>query len=185
MKKYISNTSAQLLVIAASLVLLTGILSLSAYLTDITETTDLNVKTVTGDGVKIAVTTENYEKSADPIVPGQEAIMDPSIENTGDVDSFVFMSATPSTGLILDEFGENWTPVEGHDNVYAYVDNGQLSCLNGQSTTSNPLFSKVKFDPNVTTLAESYDVSITAYAIQAYGLNATNPKDVFEMVVGE
>lgn len=177
----IKSTRVQLIVIAASLILTTGILSLCAYLVD-NKNQNFTLNSVSGDGVSIDIETSEYDPDSPEshLLPGSMAELDPYIKNKGSNAPYVFVAYDSEYLTPVDIDDDNWTSFQSGDTtIYAYTDDMGLAPVTDKTT---PVFSNVKLSPTITSMESSYDLSVTAYAIQSAGIESNDPEEVYALV---
>ena len=157
-----------------------------AYFTD-TKAQD-NVFTV--GNVKIQLTEPNWvEADGTDTYPGQVLPKDPTVENIGRNPCFLRIQVTGLYCLVTDnmityetndvagDLGADWVL---HTDGYYYY-----SKVLAAGATTSPLFEQIRIPVSVTNGFEgSYDVRITAQAVQAQGAK-TDWADVQSMTVAE
>jgi len=188
------------LLAAVALLLIFGIGSTIAYLTD----TDTATNTFTIGGVDITLTEPNWvATSGENIVPGQTITKDPTITNVSTTnDAYVFMKVevpctTTSTPAPREIFtytvNSSWTEIpsaattctNGKATHVYYYGSGSLSALAKNNTATPALFAQVKLvqdltNDELTNLGHTAkDMVITGYGIQNDGLESTVPATVW------
>ena len=182
MKKIIHSTRAHLLIIAASLVLLTGILSLSAYLTD-QETAHFSFNTFEGAGVNITLAAESHTQNAD-LIPGSISALDPVITNAGTLPAYVFLTTESDELSVTGDLGSGWTLISNNNHTF-YVYGTSTSLTPLEASMSTPAaFETVMLNPDIDSLSSMYDMTLDAYAIQTTCFENASPIEVFEAAVG-
>ncbi len=121
----------------------------------------------------------------EPILNGQSINLDTYVKNTGTIDAFVFVKIDDIPMYFQLETNElyNWKKVD-EDHLIYYYDNDQ----NDGKCAALPKNQKVNFISNVTFNGSTLDldrdytfeVKMTAYAIQTYGLKDLKAKDIWE-----
>ncbi len=152
-----------------------------AYFTDDDEATN----TFTVGNVKIELAEEKWDEAVDNsenenMYPGQTIDKDPVVTNIGKNPAFIRISVTNldqfgedamivyATGGEAGELGENW--VDGEDGYYYY-----LLPLDPEASTS-ALFETITLPVSIENDEETEDIVVTAYAVQAQGIEAEDPE---------
>lgn len=193
MKTNSKSSKKKLIAVALLLCLVLLIGGISAYFTDKTQTLS---NTYTIGSIDITLTEPNWvAANAQGIMPGDVLAKDPTVENTGASDAYVFVKVSIPTGTVdgvadtelftlvnsndVDGVNTGWTQVSrtaGTGEVtYLYV-YGSASTLSAvQPNASVTLFNKVRLvnptNAATTTLANG-SIDVTAYAIQTNGIPA-------------
>lgn len=148
-----------------------------AYFTD----TDAKTNTFTVGNVSIVLNEPNWDKTgaaeAFDVYPGEALAKDPTVTNDGKNPCFVRISVTElnqfvekygenamityRTDYVVGKLGENW---ELHTDGYFYY-NKVLAI----GDTTDALFDQIVIPTQLTNSAESKDIVVTAYAVQAQG----------------
>ena len=184
MKTNSKSNRKKLIAVALLLCLVLLIGGISAYFTDKTETLS-NTYTIGS------------------IMPGDVLVKDPTVQNTGSSDAYVFVKVSIPTGKVDGvENTELFTLVNSNDQngvnagwvqvsrtvetgkvtyVYAYSSGTELTAVAPNGTAT--LFNKVRFvNPTnaATTTLTNGSIDVTAYAIQTNNIAATTaPSTVF------
>lgn len=156
-----------------------------AYFTD--EAEKENVFTV--GNVDIELEEENWEDVEDTY-PGQKLDKDPTVENVGNNPCFVRVMVTGLDQFVEefgeeafikfltdgeeDTLGEKW---EFYDDGYAYY----TEALEVDATT-NALFDQIMLPVELTNSAETIPVVVTAYAVQAEGIEIEGEKPTVDEI---
>ena len=194
-----SNRKKLVAVALLCLVLLIG--GISAYFTDKTETLS---NTYTIGNIEIDLTEPGWvAANAQGIMPGDVLVKDPTVQNTGSSDAYVFVKVSIPTGTVdgtadtelftlvnsnnQDGVNAGWVQVSRTAEtgkvtyVYAYASATELTTVAPNGTAT--LFNKVRFvNPRnaATTTLTNGSIDVTAYAIQTNNIPATTaPATVF------
>ncbi len=170
------RTSLIFTAIALCAVLIAG--ATYAWFTDVTEPVT-NTFTAS-DGIAIELTEPAWEdggsKLAENFVPGRLIPKDPNVKNTseepvwvaikleytGEADSFAAIDAFAD----IDFDGDTWEAKDDSNTVFYY------SNVLGAGQTTSDLFTRVLIDSGVSAEnIKGFNIVITAYAVQAEGLN--------------
>ena len=169
---FFRNPRVQLLTISASLTCCTFMAGLSAYLTSTDQfSTAFNVATGSDFGIQIT-----GQDPTETILPGDTVSISPTIENTGSCDAYVFVEVENDPALSIDELEPDWEQLE--ENVYFFGSEGEASVLSGSSTTTP--FNDLILDAEESDPASTYDLTVTAYAIQADNVDS-NASDAWSL----
>ena len=198
MKTNSKSNRKKLVAVALLLCLVLLIGGISAYFTDKTETLS---NTYTIGNIEIELTEPGWvAANAQGIMPGDVLVKDPTVQNTGSSDAYVFVKVSIPTGTVdgtadtelftlvnsnnQDGVNAGWVQVSRTAEtgkvtyVYAYSSGTELA-PNGTAT----LFNKVRFvNPRnaATTTLTNGSIDVTAYAIQTNNIPATTaPATVF------
>lgn len=183
----------QFLISALCISILTAILSLSAYLTDITETFSAPITMMYGNEFGVDIKSTNY--TADQtIVPGGTAIFDPYLENNGNYDTYVFMEIVlPDQTFYLDELSSKWTRLTSVTNkvIYAYGSSTALTRLSRLTRQDDktfkggetaPLCTGVTLEVETDLNESTYTIQAKGYAIQADNIGSSEPNVVWGLI---
>ena len=196
-KYYAHNPRLQLLIIAASLLITTTFLSLSAFLTD-TTTFKAHLDTSVEGLFGVSITAQHFQDN-EPIIPLEEVTFDPVVENQGRKDAYVFLKVSipvdeENADLYTYTINSGWTQVEDlgvgnqlHSIVYGYGNSDGLTVLEAESEPTVPLFNTVtmKQMKNSDYLAiHTSDIEIKSYAIQSIGISDARPDAVWSTLQG-
>lgn len=157
-KRITNPVRLSLLIIAFSLAINTGILSLSAYLTD-KETRNDNFTIASGEEFGLAITMEAYDPEANVVIyPGDTLPYDPTI-TCGTVSCYVFIDLKQD-GDIVPAIDPDWTLLDG--TLYYYSPDGNKAPLpqSGSTFIHSILF------PATAEMSDTFNISLTAYAVQ-------------------
>ena len=173
MKTNSKSNRKKLVAVALLLCLVLLIGGISAYFTDKTETLS---NTYTIGNIEIELTEPGWvAANAQGIMPGDVLVKDPTVQNTGSSDAYVFVKVSIPTGI-------SRTVETGKVTyVYAYSSGTELTAVAPNGTAT--LFNKVRFvNPTnaATTTLTNGSIDVTAYAIQTNNIPATTaPATVF------
>ena len=185
--------------IVLALILLIG--GMLAFYTDTDEKS--NVFTL-GKKVDITLTETWTASDGQNILPGAVVDKAPSIKNENNSSpAYVFAEVTvpnytkkdaTTTPLFTYELNSGWAEIKtenvtgGIKHVYAYGSTTEMTTLAINTTTSTPVFSKVKLDKDIKkedTVPEDIAIDVKAYGIQSSnltksdGTQASTPADIF------
>lgn len=190
------NYSAQLLIISLAIALSTLFLGLSAFLSDQTDPFSATFTMRYGEEFGVDITSDSYAPDS-TIIPGGSASFDPYLINTGDYDTYVFMEVKlPDQAFSLLDVTSDWHQIaEITDRtVYYYGTSSGLTPLESRSRnddgsfashTTAPLCSGISLDPNTSLKKGDYTIEAIGYAIEADGLDATDPAAIWNTVTGD
>lgn len=201
MKTNSKSNRKKLVAVALLLCLVLLIGGISAYFTDKTETLS---NTYTIGNIEIDLTEPGWvAANAQGIMPGDVLVKDPTVQNTGSSDAYVFVKVSIPTGTVdgtadtelftlvnsnnQDGVNAGWVQVSRTAEtgkvtyVYAYASATELTTVAPNGTAT--LFNKVRFvNPRnaATTTLTNGSIDVTAYAIQTNNIPATTaPATVF------
>ena len=188
--------------IVLALILLIG--GMLAFYTDTDEKS--NVFTL-GNKVNITLTETWTASNGQNILPGAEVTKEPSIKNENDsspayvfaevtVPNYTKNGATTTTPLFTYNVNSGWAEIKTEDvtggikHVYAYGSTSEMTTLAINTTTSTPVFSKVKLDETIKaldTVPTNTQIDVKAYGIQSSnltksdGTQASTPAEIFAL----
>lgn len=145
---------------------------------------------VVGDG---AGTTEDGNKYH--LLPGHSYTKDPKITvSDGSEDCYLFVKVENGIKNIEDSSAsiatqmekKGWTEVEGVDNVYVYMKNGEPAVVNANGEV--PVFDSFKIKGDVKSndlnTYSNKQVIVTAYAVQKDGFDNKTAKEIWDTAFG-
>ena len=192
LNRFRNSIRTQLFVIALSLIVVTAVLNITAYLTDV-KTLEYEFILANGDDFGISFTGKSYEDN-NIITPGQDITINPTVKNSGKYDVYVFVTIDIPSVFSINDLNESERQNFEDSNgtyVYYYSKNGSLSPLPSSTyyyeQSESKIFNSVHVDDNVTNSEndQSYRFTMTAYAIQSdpFENNASmSPKNVWAMI---
>lgn len=174
------KTRLKLLIIALSLSLVSTILGLSAYLTDV-ETLQRSIKTI---GQKnLGFTVEAREFQEEVVTPGDNFSFNLNVKNGSYCPIYVFVRLNIDSDLDSSSgLQEGWSKLNGYNNVYYYGTDNRLREMdkNGEAL----VFSHLKLKPEAPS-NKNYLIDVIGYAIQTTGINeSTDPAYVYGLAGG-
>ena len=157
------------IILVLAMLVVAGVGATLAYFTDDAE----KKNTFTVGNVEIELTEEKWDEAVENeenenMYPGQTIDKDPVVTNVGSNPCFVRISVTgldqfgEDALIAYDELGEGW--VDGEDGFFYY-----LTALDPEDETS-ALFTAITIPTSLENDAETEDIVVTAYAVQAQGI---------------
>ena len=119
----------------------------------------------TGSDFGIQITGQDPTET---ILPGDTVSISPTIENTGEYDAYVFVEVESDPALSISSLEPDWTQLE--ENVYYFGSEGEAANLPGGSLTTP--FNDLILDEDLSDPSNSYDLLVTAYAVQAENVDS-------------
>ena len=192
------NNKLKVLVIALSImVMLLLIVQIQALLTS----HDSKDNVFTMGNVTVTLTEPNWDQdAASAAAPNQIIDKDPTVNNTGANDAYVFVrvevpiESDTELFTLLDSIGAEgintgWSLLKsgtsGGNKVYTYS-YGTADALTALApgSSTNPVFSKVKVASLSSYASSTYNLNVTAYAVQTSEVSNV-PSEAWELVKGE
>lgn len=192
------NNKLKVLVIALSIMLmLLLIVQIQALLTS----QDSKDNVFTMGNVTVTLTEPNWDQdAASAAAPNQIIDKDPTVNNTGANDAYVFVrvevpiESDTEMFTLLDSSGAEgintgWSLLKSATSggkkiyTYSYGTADALTALAPGSST-NPVFSKVKVASLSSYSSETYNLNVTAYAVQTTEVSNA-PSEAWELVKSE
>lgn len=192
------NNKLKVLVIALSIMLmLLLIVQIQALLTS----HDSKDNVFTMGNVTVTLTEPNWDQdAASAAAPNQTIDKDPTVNNTGANDAYVFVrvevpiESDTELFALLDSTGAEgintgWSLLKsgtsGGNKVYTYS-YGTADALTALApgSSTNPVFSKVKVASLSSYASSTYNLNVTAYAVQTTEVSNV-PSAAWELVKGE
>lgn len=193
-----NNNKLKVLVIALSITLmLLLIVQIQALLTS----HDSKDNVFTMGNVKVTLTEPNWDQdAASAATPNQIIDKDPTVNNTGKNDAYVFVrvevpiESDTEMFTLLDSaeaegINTGWSLLKSATSggkkiyTYSYGTSDALTALAPGSST-NPVFSKVKVASLSSYASSTYNLNVTAYAVQTTEVSNV-PSAAWELVKGE
>ena len=170
------STRLHLLVLAFSLLVISFVLGLSAYLTE-TSSYSGTFRTATGKELGFQVTGNAFDDAI--LTPGDTVDLSVKAEVSGSIPLYVFVKIDISEPLAITCMKNTWQQMND-SNIYYY---GTASSLVPLDTTnpSAAIFDGVSLSSDAGT-DSSYYVSVTGYAIQTKNIPSSDPAAVWGMV---
>lgn len=176
MKRILKSTRFHLLLLAASLFVISSIFGLSAYLTE-TSSYSGTFRTATGRELGFSVSGNAFEGSV--VIPGDTVSLDAKAEVTGSTPLYVFVSIDISEPLTITGLSSSWQRM-GDSNIYYYGTTSDLVALD-TNNSSVKIFDGVTLSASENT-DSSYFLTVTGYAIQTKNISSSDPSAVWTMV---
>ena len=176
MKRLLKNTHFHLLLLVASLFVISSIFGLSAYLTE-TSSYSGTFRTATGKELGFQVTGNAFEDTI--VVPGDSVDLSARAEVSGSTPLYVFVKIDVSEPLTITGFSSSWHQM-GATNIYYYGTATDLVAID----TNNPsvaIFDGITLSSDAGT-DSSYYLTVTGYAIQTKNISSSDPAAVWSMV---
>ena len=167
------------LVIAFSLFLITLVLGLSAYLTDVT-TYYGTFRTATGSDLGFEVAGTAYDDTS--VLPGSTVSLDAMAKVSGNTPLYVFVKVDLPAAFTVNGFNStSWHPISEGSTVYYYGTKDHLSSLDSTNRTAL-ILSGITLS-SAEQAGQTYALTITGYAIQKDNIPAgSTPQAVFDMI---
>ncbi len=182
------KTRISLITLSLSLVLITTILSSSAYLTDSDSTTS-SFRLATGADFGIQI--DGTEFNDELIFPGDTFDLVPKVINNGSYPAYVFAEIDKSDEFSIVGLSDDWKQLTSVSDrqVYYYggTDNENHPTLTSLDPDSESLlFQSVKLSEDVSLQQEGESdelrVTVTFYAIQTANMSSTDPATVWGLI---
>ena len=175
------STRTHLLLIAASLFVISFVFALSAYLTD-TSSYSGTFRTATGKELGFQITGNDFTDTL--ITPGDTVDLSARAEVSGSTPLYVFVKIDLSEPLVINGFSSSWHPL-AEENVYYYGTGSDLVPMDS-TNPSVPIFDGVTLSSDAET-DSSFFLTVTGYAIQATNIDAdkSSPEQIFSMIGGD
>ena len=173
----------QFLIIAISLAVTSGILGLSAYLTD-TDTYEATFHIAAGSDLGFSLTGEQYYDET--IMPGTNVPLNVVATSENSYPLYVFVKIDIPADFVKKGFNsEEWHPIEEDSVIYYYGNDMSLTPLGGGNKISADILESITLNTDVQG-GQDCTLTITGYAIQANAIpQNANPAYVFDMIKGE
>ncbi|MBQ7196816.1 MAG: hypothetical protein IJS40_05350 [Synergistaceae bacterium] len=126
----------------------------------------------------------------EPILDGQTIDLGTFIQDKGTLDAFVFIKIDdiPSCFQINGPDSANWKKVDDYHFVYYYYNKNLVeNCSRLPKNEKVNFINNVTFEASTLQAGKNYklEVKMTAYAIQAYGLEDKTAKDIWETCINK
>ncbi len=183
MIKRLKSLNAQFLVIALSLVVISTVLGLSAYITGESRY-DGQFRVAAGSELGFSITGEKFDsENLRLVVPGDTVDVNAVATVSENTPLYVFVELDIPAGCEkVDFYDGDWHAMSSDSNIYYYGTNGSLAAMGGENIHSVPILRGLTVNQN-TQSGESFSFSITGYAIQTTNLgNASTPETVFNLI---
>ena len=184
-------------VIAAALCALSLFVGLSAYLT--TDTDPYSPTFQTASGADLGLDLTGAENLPSEVIPGQSIGLYPTVSTTGSIDMYVFVevdyngleigTTSGENETVIESISSDWYPLGGWKSDSNYTPGGTqvyyLGNQTGLSVLDDPstVFEYVSV-PADDAGGNSYSPTITAYGIQAQGVDGTDPAGAWDLIQG-
>ena len=187
MIKKLKNLNAQFLVIALSLVVITTVLGLSAYIVD-TEVYQVYFRTAAGADLEFSVSGEPFPAEEVIVCPGDEVFINAKASVTGQNPVYMFIKREIPSDFAVNGFNSScWIPLDDRDNIYYFGTENGLIAVGGDRgigdydiLSSLALSETAKADQDLT-------FTITGYAIQQRNLEEkySDPAYVYSLIADD
>ena len=182
MIKKLKSLNTRFFITALSLITITSILGLSAYITEKSEYSG-HFRVASGTDLGFRITGNPIDPDV-PVSPGDTIEINASASVEKSIPLYVFVEFDlPASCEKYYFYDADWHPIDEDSNIYYYGFNGSVSPLGGENTASSIILNGLTLNQSARE-GESFDFSITGYAIQTehLGIPATNPAGIFELI---
>lgn len=193
LRKFYTGPPCFFLMTGITLLMISSVAGLSAYLTDVTEPLEMPFRMRYGSEFGINIHSDTYQTNAS-LAPDAPADLDIYLTNEGNYDVYAFVTVTTSdAALNIDEIGQEWSLLssEGNTTTYAYGSTSEMNVLpamakntNGEfmSERTSDLCEKITLDSQIDYQDGTGTITATGYAIQADELTTSDPKTIWQMI---